>query len=124
MATDDGVKLLLLLRNGFQYDFVRFLLLSGCSRLLKQSAAMRRLLWARMMNSSHCARLCCVSSNRCWLQLRPGNDGVATTTLAICAVSVQKDSAVLVERKVQMREMPIKSLRAPVAVERTGGAVM
>jgi hypothetical protein len=53
MATDDRVELLLLLRDGFQYNLVGLLLLHYCSRLIKCDTALSCVLWARMMYSRH-----------------------------------------------------------------------
>lgn len=52
-ATDDGVELLLLLRDGFQHDFVGLLLLYYGSGLVQGDATMRRMLRTRMVYSCH-----------------------------------------------------------------------
>jgi hypothetical protein len=48
-TTDDGMKLLLLLRDCFKDDLVRLLFLYSCALLIKRGTT----LWARMMNSGH-----------------------------------------------------------------------
>jgi hypothetical protein len=61
VATDNGVKLLLLLRDGFQYDLVGLLLLHYCSRLIKRDTVMRSMLRARMVYPCHDVRILRVS---------------------------------------------------------------
>lgn len=58
MATDNGVELLLLLRDGFEHDFIWFLLLlHGGSGLVKGDTAMSCKLRTSMMYSRHDARI-------------------------------------------------------------------
>ena len=64
MATDNRVELLFLLGNGFEHDFVRFLLLHGGSGLVKGDTAMSCKLRTSMMYSRHVARIRWISKNQ------------------------------------------------------------
>jgi hypothetical protein len=62
-ATDDGMELLLLLRHGFQDDFVGLLLPHGCncSRLIKRDSPVWRVQRTGSVYSCHDARVLRVS---------------------------------------------------------------
>jgi hypothetical protein len=59
VVTDNGMQLLLLLRNGFEDDLVRLLLPGRRARLVKDASAartgLRACVWACVVYSRHCA---------------------------------------------------------------------